>query len=307
MFAIPPDLLPHPATLSHYKEVLMGNFPAYIRNSMLVTFFSCAISLALGIPAAYGFAKYATEKTKPVFAAVTAVRMVPPVAMVIPFFLIIRNIHLSDTLLGLIITYIPFELTLIIWMLKNFFDCPERGAYCFYRASGLPEPVALFQHDIGDADNDDRHAAGNEEGPVDVGKFQVLIGQQIMAGGICCDDAVRVAVQVLPLARGGVVEIQTGIGAHIQIDAHRAGEGFALVQLKLNALFTLGQHEHGIQFTGGALDVAARDLHGVLALSFSVMEALRSSMVDFPRMYNRFATSCRLSAVLSVLKATATR
>lgn len=47
--------------------------------------------------------------------------MVPPVAMVIPFFLIIRNIHLSDTLLGLIITYIPFELTLIIWMLKNFF------------------------------------------------------------------------------------------------------------------------------------------------------------------------------------------
>ena len=61
MFAIPPDLLPHPATLSHYKEVLMGNFPAYIRNSMLVTFFSCAISLALGIPAAYGFAKYATE------------------------------------------------------------------------------------------------------------------------------------------------------------------------------------------------------------------------------------------------------
>ena len=121
MFAIPPDLLPHPATLSHYKEVLMGNFPAYIRNSMLVTFFSCAISLALGIPAAYGFAKYATEKTKPVFAAVTAVRMVPPVAMVIPFFLIIRNIHLSDTLLGLIITYIPFELTLIIWMLKNFF------------------------------------------------------------------------------------------------------------------------------------------------------------------------------------------
>ena len=121
MFAIPPDLLPHPATLSHYKEVITGNFPAYIRNSILVTFFSCAISLALGIPAAYGFAKYGTEKTKPVFAAVTAVRMVPPVAMVIPFFLIIRNIHLSDTLLGLIITYIPFELTLIIWMLKNFF------------------------------------------------------------------------------------------------------------------------------------------------------------------------------------------
>lgn len=38
MFAIPPDLLPNPATLSHYKEVITGNFPAYIRNSILVTF-----------------------------------------------------------------------------------------------------------------------------------------------------------------------------------------------------------------------------------------------------------------------------
>lgn len=72
----------NPVTL---QRSTYGKFPAYIRNSMLVTFFSCAISLALGIPAAYGFAKYATEKTKPVFAAVTAVRMVPPVAMVIPF------------------------------------------------------------------------------------------------------------------------------------------------------------------------------------------------------------------------------
>ena len=116
MFAIPPDLLPHPATLSHYKEVLMGNFTAYIRNSMLVTFFSCAISLALGIPAAYGFAKYATEKDKTGLCSCDCSQgMVPPVAMVIPFFLIIRNIHLSDTLLGLIITYIPFELTLIIY------------------------------------------------------------------------------------------------------------------------------------------------------------------------------------------------
>ena len=39
MFAIPPDLLPNPATLSHYKEVITGNFPAYIRNSILVTIF----------------------------------------------------------------------------------------------------------------------------------------------------------------------------------------------------------------------------------------------------------------------------
>lgn len=122
MFAIPPDLLPDPATGAHYEEVLStGKFLAYLRNSLIVTLVSCTVSLLLGVPAAYGFAKYAGKRAKPVFAGVTAVRMVPPVAMVIPFFMIMRNLMLSDTLIGLVITYIPFELTLVIWMLKNFF------------------------------------------------------------------------------------------------------------------------------------------------------------------------------------------
>lgn len=123
MFAIPPDLLPAPATAMHYQEVFEeGKFLAYLRNSFIVTLISCGISLLLGIPAAYGFAKYSGKTNKPVFGAVTAVRMVPPVAMVIPYFMIMRNLQFSDTLVGLIITYIPFELTLIIWMLKNFFS-----------------------------------------------------------------------------------------------------------------------------------------------------------------------------------------
>lgn len=123
MFSIPPDLLPSPATVVHYQDVMAeGKFLSYLRNSLVVTLISCGISLALGIPAAYGFAKYSGKTSKPIFGAVTAVRMVPPVAMVIPYFMIMRNMQLSDTLTGLIITYIPFELTLIIWMLKNFFS-----------------------------------------------------------------------------------------------------------------------------------------------------------------------------------------
>lgn len=122
MFAIPPDLLPDPATLKHYVEVIFeGNFLKYLRNSVLVSVISCSFSMIVGIPAAYGFAKFSSKATKPVFGAVAAVRMVPQVAMVIPFFIIMRNLKLSDSILALIITYIPFELTLIIWMLKNFF------------------------------------------------------------------------------------------------------------------------------------------------------------------------------------------
>ena len=122
MFAIPPDLLPDPATGAHYHEVLTeSNFPNYLKNSIAVSLISCSISLCAGIPAAYGFAKYMRRSMKPVFGAVTAVRMVPQVAMVIPFFMIMRNLQLSDSITGLILTHIPFELTLIVWMLKNFF------------------------------------------------------------------------------------------------------------------------------------------------------------------------------------------
>jgi multiple sugar transport system permease protein len=122
MFSIPPDIFPHPVTFKHYQEVILaGNFLKYLFNSIIVAVVSCGISMLVGIPAAYGFAKFSSRSMKPVFGAVTAVRMVPQVAMVIPFFMIMRNLKLSDTVLGLIITYIPFELTLIIWMLKNFF------------------------------------------------------------------------------------------------------------------------------------------------------------------------------------------
>lgn len=69
-----------PATLSHYKEVIMGNFPAYIRNSMHGYIFQLCNITGTWYPGSLRLRKIATEKTKPVFAAVTAVRMVPPVA-----------------------------------------------------------------------------------------------------------------------------------------------------------------------------------------------------------------------------------
>lgn len=122
MFAIPPKLIPNPVTGKHYEEILFhGSFLSFLKNSLLVSVISCGISMTAGIMAAYGFAKYTSKKMRPVFGAVAAVRMVPQVAMVIPFFMIMRSLKLSDTIWGLVITYIPFEITLIIWILKNFF------------------------------------------------------------------------------------------------------------------------------------------------------------------------------------------
>lgn len=122
MFAIPPKIIPNPPTIKHYQEVLSSsNFFSYFRNSFVVATVSIAVSMAAAIPAAYGFARFGRRASKPLFGAVTAVRMIPQVAMVIPYFLIIRQMQLSDNPIALILVYIPFEMALVIWILKNFF------------------------------------------------------------------------------------------------------------------------------------------------------------------------------------------
>ena len=127
----------------------------------------------------------------------------------------------------------------------------------------LPEPVALLEHDVGDGDDDHHHAAGDEEGPVDVAELQVLVGQQVAAGSVGGDHAVLVAVQVLPLVADGVVQVQAGVIAHVQLQLHCAGKGAAVVQLKLQPLFALGKGDGSVDLAGGALYAFAGNVQGV--------------------------------------------
>lgn len=124
MFAIPPIVIPRPLTWEHYRSVLFdGPFLRQLANSLTVSLASTLVSLVLGIPAAYGFARYARRRSRRiVFNLVTAVRMVPQIVMVVPYFLIMSRLRLSDTRLSLILVYIPFQMTLVIWILKNFFQ-----------------------------------------------------------------------------------------------------------------------------------------------------------------------------------------
>ncbi len=124
MFAIPPLWIPDPFTLQHYTDVLFHSaFLQQLANSLVISIVSTAVALALGIPSAYGFARFAKKRNRQVvFSLVTAVRMVPQIVMVVPYFLLLSSLRMSDTRTALIIVYIPFQMTLIIWILKNFFQ-----------------------------------------------------------------------------------------------------------------------------------------------------------------------------------------
>lgn len=122
MFAVPPAWVPSPVTGQHYAAILEeGKFQNFMGNSLTVSIVSTLISMLAGIPAAYGFAKYRYKFSGLLFAGVVAIRMFPPIIMGVPFFLMMRSLGLINTDLALIITYLPLELTLIIWILEGFF------------------------------------------------------------------------------------------------------------------------------------------------------------------------------------------
>ena len=92
-----------------------------MENSLIVAIASTVLAMAIGIPAAYGFAKYRYRFSNPLFAAIVVTRMLPPIVLNIPFFLMMRNLGLINTSWALIIAYIPLELALIIWIMEGFF------------------------------------------------------------------------------------------------------------------------------------------------------------------------------------------
>ena len=119
MFARPTQWLFTP-TLQHFEYVIAEGFLGSLWNSFVVAGISTALVVALGTPAAYAFARFPMWRRDDVFLFVLATRMAPPVALVIPFYLIYAKVDLLDTYLGLILAYMTFNLSFYIWVLRSY-------------------------------------------------------------------------------------------------------------------------------------------------------------------------------------------
>jgi multiple sugar transport system permease protein len=113
-------------TLENYRALWTGNFPKSFANSVAASLTSTALSLAIGVPAAYALSRWRFRARRAVAMWILATRMAPPIAFTIPFFLAYRYLHLLDTVTGLAIIYLTFNLALVIWMMQSFFDCVPR-------------------------------------------------------------------------------------------------------------------------------------------------------------------------------------
>ena len=125
-FSNPPELLFTPSLASFEEALGRGDLFQYIANTSIAALGSTLLGLLLSVPAAYFLAFYPTRRTEFTLVWMISTKMMPPVGVLVPIYLVYRNLHLLDNILGLLLIYVALNLPLIVWMLYTFFkDIPE--------------------------------------------------------------------------------------------------------------------------------------------------------------------------------------
>ncbi len=123
--AILPSLTFSP-TLSSYAEVFArANYFSFALNSVVISVGGTVLALAFAIPAAYAMAFHPTKRTRGTLLWMLSTKMLPPVGVLVPIYLLFRTVGLLDTRSGLVMIYALMNLPIVIWMLFTFYkDVP---------------------------------------------------------------------------------------------------------------------------------------------------------------------------------------
>ena len=123
LFAATIHLLPHNATIEPYVSVLIDRgFWVLLKNSIIVCFFTVVVTIVVGLIITYPITRLAVPVRLRVGVLnwALSLRFLPPIAVVIPYFAIVRTLQIYDQPIALIGIYSLFNLPFAIWMLKGF-------------------------------------------------------------------------------------------------------------------------------------------------------------------------------------------
>lgn len=94
----------------------------FVANSIVVVGAATLLALVIGTPAAYAFSRLPFRGKDNIANTILSLRFMPPIAVAIPLFLMIKAVGLHDIHLGLILPYVAFSLPLVVWIMVGFFD-----------------------------------------------------------------------------------------------------------------------------------------------------------------------------------------
>jgi ABC-type glycerol-3-phosphate transport system permease component len=123
VLAYPPEVIFAPTTVN-YHDVFFGgaSIVPNLVSSLIVSGLTTALTMLFAIPAAYALARLHLPWKRASGFWVLATQMLPPVGLVIPYFLLLQRVGWTDTYQGLVLVYLTFALPFAIWLLVSYFE-----------------------------------------------------------------------------------------------------------------------------------------------------------------------------------------
>lgn len=122
-----PPLLFFSPTLGNYRDIFArADYLVFAWNSVAISIGATALMMVFAVPCAFAMGFYPTRRTRGTLLWMLSTKMLPPVGVLVPIYLIARNLGLLDTLTALILINALSNLPIAIWMLFTFFrDVPK--------------------------------------------------------------------------------------------------------------------------------------------------------------------------------------
>jgi len=119
----PPKFFFSPTLLNFRKVISEQNFMLYLKNSSIVAFCAVALSLALGLPAAYSIARFHQKKLS---VLILIARLMPGISFLMPWYIIFSRLGLMDSYIALILSHMLIALPVVVWVMSAYFESIPR-------------------------------------------------------------------------------------------------------------------------------------------------------------------------------------
>lgn len=127
--ATPPSYLPHHLSIGSFRSLFGSgvNLAPYVLNSLTVSLGTVAGTLVLTVLGGYGFANYRFRGRGVLFVALLAIFMVPFQSILTPLYVVLKDVHLQNSLLGLVLVYTTYQLPFGLFLMRSSFASIPRG------------------------------------------------------------------------------------------------------------------------------------------------------------------------------------
>jgi multiple sugar transport system permease protein len=121
--AHPPKWIPKQITLKNYQALLSNpRYWSFLKNGYIISTLTAGLCVVVGSLAAYGFSRFRMRGERFIMLGILALQMLPGVALIIPFFNMVRALHIHNTHMALVLADTSFVLPITIWLMRAYLD-----------------------------------------------------------------------------------------------------------------------------------------------------------------------------------------